>query len=108
MAETETGSLETASSSGESSNFRFLASESFRRLNQWHLGNMRHPDGTMGEFIDTTRYADQPRMVVLAESLFKCLSRESGVGNNRAAAKPIIPQFKGLEKFHGKWCHTPI
>jgi len=19
-----------------------------------------------------------------------------------------LPQFKGLEKFHGKWCHTPI
>ena len=44
----------------------------------------------MGEFIDTTRHADQPRMVVLAGRLFKGLSRESGLGNRRAAGKRII------------------
>src|SRR5262249_52274364 len=48
--------------------------------------------GTMGEFIETTRYADQPRMVVLAGGLFECLSRESSVGNSRAAAKRVIAE----------------
>ena len=46
----------------------------------------------MGEFSDTTRDADQQRMVVLAGSLFNCLSRESGVGNSRAAGKPVIAE----------------
>ena len=46
----------------------------------------------MGKFIDTTRYADQPRMVVLAVSLFKCLSRESSVGNSLAAGKRLIAE----------------
>ena len=50
------------------------------------------PGGTMGEFIETTRYADQPRMVVLAGGLFKCLSRESSIGNSRAAAKRVIAE----------------